>query len=226
MSYSLHQSNFVLQQASSSNRSDIGITKVNVNNTNRTDRGQECLSAAPYGMNGICHSALSNNLLSKKCTPGDVRVLQNAESIASDLLSRLDFLNPSDDCRRAVVPFLCLYLFGLCDKSGVSVQPTSSRCVEIRDRLCPTQWALAVQLGADLPECGSFPMESPSCRVQSGNDSDSSGMGNSSGSGMGSGRENASTEITGTVYTSHTATPTCSQLLPVRLSTASLITIS
>jgi len=37
------------------------------------------------------------------------------EAQVNILLSYLESLNPSPECRAAVQPFLCLYLFGLCD---------------------------------------------------------------------------------------------------------------
>ena len=40
------------------------------------------------------------------------------ETQANNLLNNLDLLNPSPECRAVVQPFLCLYLFGLCDSRG------------------------------------------------------------------------------------------------------------
>ena len=114
-------------------------------------------------------------------------VLRDEESTARGLISSLEFLGPSDECRGAVTPFLCLSLFGLCDSSGVSLQPTSGQCEEIRDRVCRTEWATALSFGADIPDCGKFPSEQASCLDQSG-----SGSGSVSGSGSGSGSSRGS----------------------------------
>ena len=110
-------------------------------------------------------------------------MLRDEESTARDLIFRLEFLRPSDECKEAVTPFLCLDLFGLCDSSGVSLQPTSGQCEDVRDRACRTEWATALSLGVDLPDCESFPSEQASCPDRSG-----SGSGTVSGSGSGSSR--------------------------------------
>ena len=85
---------------------------------------------------------------------------QNDESTAKQILFGLgDFITPSPECRELVVPFLCLYLFGLYDMSGISI---IGQCEEIRDVVCFTEWATALRYGIDLSDCGIFPMESPS----------------------------------------------------------------
>ena len=100
---------------------------------------------------------------------GNILVQQNDESTASQILFGLDnFIKPSPECRELVVPFLCLYQFGLCDTSGIFIQPTIGQCEEIRDVVCRTEWATALGYGIDLPNCEIFPMESPSCPVLNG----------------------------------------------------------
>ena len=83
------------------------------------------------------------------------------EAQASELLSGLDLLVPSPECRAAVQPFLCLYLFGLCDSRGTAYQPTFEECVLISTDVCESEWALANSFlalrGSSLPECTSFP---------------------------------------------------------------------
>ena len=84
------------------------------------------------------------------------------EAQANNLLNNLDLLNPSPECRAAVQPFLCLYLFGLCDSRGAAYQPTFEECVLISTDVCATEWATAnrflTALGMpSLPECTSFP---------------------------------------------------------------------
>ena len=144
-----------------------------------------CSSSQPYTVtNGICQTPLTSILLSMNCVldrEGNILVLQNEESTASELISGLEFLQPSDACRKAVVPFFCLYLFGLCDESGVSIQPTSGQCKEIRDVLCSREWATAVSFEFPLPDCNIFPDESAACSAQAGNSSDRSGSGSGSG---------------------------------------------
>ena len=150
----------------------------NINTTTNDSIIGACSSSQPYA--GICQTPLTSILLSMNCVPdreGSILVLQNEESTASELISGLEVLKPSDACRKAVVPFFCLYLFGLCDESGVSIQPTSGRCEEIRDVLCSREWATALSFGFSLPDCNIFPDESASCSAQTGNSSDESGSG-------------------------------------------------
>ena len=121
--------------------------------------------------NSVCENSLVDILSSMNCDTdlgGNILVKQNDESTASQILFGLDIINPSPECRELVVPFLCLYQFGLCDMSGIFIQPTIGQCEEIRDVVCPTEWATALGFGIDLPDCGIFPMESPSCPVLSG----------------------------------------------------------
>ena len=86
-------------------------------------------------------------------TEGQVNLLLN---------SLRNFIRPSCECRAAVEPFLCLYLFGLCDSSGVAYEPYFEECVFISTDVCASEWArannLLIQVGrSPLPECASFP---------------------------------------------------------------------
>ena len=120
--------------------------------------------------NSVCKNSLVEILSSINCDTadlgGNILVQQNDESTASQILLRLDnFLNPSPECRELVVPFLCLYQFGLCDMSGIFIQPTIGQCEKIRDVVCRNEWTTVLRFGIDLPDCGIFPTESPSCPV-------------------------------------------------------------
>ena len=85
------------------------------------------------------------------------------EGQANLLLNGLrNFIRPSPECRAAVEPFLCLYLFGLCDSSGVAYEPSFEECVFISTDVCASEWVrannLLIQVGqSPLPECASFP---------------------------------------------------------------------
>ncbi len=162
-----------------------------LNNGTPGASGAECSASQPYAMrDGVCQAPLTSLLLSVNCAPdsdGNILVLQNEESTASQLISGLEFLQPSDACREAVVPFLCLSIFGLCSESGVSIQPTSGRCEEIRDVLCQREWTAAVSFGLSLPDCNDFLIESASCPAPTRNNSDGSGYGSGYGSASGSG---------------------------------------
>ena len=84
------------------------------------------------------------------------------EAQANNLLNNLEFLNPSPECRAAVQPFLCLYIFGLCDNHGTAYLSTFEQCILISTDLCATEWVTANRLLKtlelpSLPECTSFP---------------------------------------------------------------------
>ena len=118
--------------------------------------------------NSVCESSLVDILSSMNCDTDfgrSILIQQNDESTASQIVFGLNFIKPSPECRELVVPFLCLYLFGLCDTSGIFIQPTMGQCEEMRDVVCRTEWATALRFGINLPDCGIFPMESPSCPV-------------------------------------------------------------
>ena len=65
----------------------------------------------------------------------------------------------SPECEEAVLPFLCLYLFGLCDSNETLYQPSSVDCVTISTVVCAREWIAATNiLGQDaLPQCGLLP---------------------------------------------------------------------
>ncbi len=135
----------------------------------------ECSSAIPYPEGGMCQSVLEATLLSMNCESGEsLSVLRNEENNARLLFFALNQGSPSPECMAAVTPLLCVHLFGLCDSSGVSIQPTSGECRNIRDNLCSVEWQTAIMSGLDLPDCDIFPEEQASC------------TGRDSGSGSGS----------------------------------------
>ena len=90
-------------------------------------------------------------------------MVRNEEATAAQLIDGLVFIGASDECIRRAVPFLCLHLFGLCGRSGISIQPTISQCEEVRDTLCHQQWMFVGTLGIDLPDCAIFPANVSSC---------------------------------------------------------------
>ena len=76
------------------------------------------------------------------------------------LLYGLDtFIKPSHECREKVVPFLCLFTFGLC-QNGINYWPTIDECVDIRDVTCKSEWSrasdLLSSLGQQLPDCNTL----------------------------------------------------------------------
>ena len=71
------------------------------------------------------------------------------------LVNGLSILNPSRQCREAIMPFLCLFFFSLCDSSNHLHTILKEDCIELRDDICAEEWSQAVGfLGAGvLPAC-------------------------------------------------------------------------
>ena len=91
---------------------------------------------------------------------------QQAEEMAKTFFGGLSLFSPSSECVSHLRPFLCLYLFGLCDSNNQSLQVTQADCERLRDDVCTQEWALAERyLGRDaLPQCSDFPnQEEESC---------------------------------------------------------------
>ena len=84
---------------------------------------------------------------------------ETGESVAMRLVKGLSFLNSSQQCQEAVIPFLCISIFNLCDSSNTLHTALREDCLHIRDDVCVTEWSTAVEfLGADvLPVCEELP---------------------------------------------------------------------
>ena len=95
-----------------------------------------CSASFCYSTIGaICQTELENILTSSNC-PSDaenVFVVRNEEMRATQLITELTGIGASFECRKNVVAFACLQLFGLCGGSGVFIQPSSNQCEDIRD---------------------------------------------------------------------------------------------
>ena len=109
----------------------------------------------------------------QQCLPGAqntseifISNLIDDQSVLEDdigkLLYYLDLLiQPSDECRRRVVPFLCLYTFGLCDENSTDYRPKTTDCSDIRDNVCKSEWQKANKALESfgipsLPDCSIF----------------------------------------------------------------------
>ena len=86
------------------------------------------------------------NCLTRKQNSSEIFIssLIDDQSLVEDsidtLLYFLDLLiQPSDECRRRVVPFLCIDTFGLCDENGMDYRPIAAECLDIRDNICVCQ---------------------------------------------------------------------------------------
>ena len=86
---------------------------------------------------------------------------EEKERQAVQILDGLTTLGATPECRAVAEPFICLYLFGLCDSSGMVYAPSYVECVLISTDVCASEWAMANRflplLGLpSLPECRSF----------------------------------------------------------------------
>ena len=93
----------------------------------------------------------------------------SAEETIDQVLFYFDLvIEPSEECRSAFIPFLCLYTFGVCDANNDDYRPTAAQCMEIRDSICESEWKKASDLLAlagrpPLPDCSSFDDEGLDC---------------------------------------------------------------
>ena len=74
-------------------------------------------------------------------------------------------LTDSQECLQAAVPFLCHYLFPLCDNTtGELYLPTQEECLQIREQVCSREWSLAkvAGFGDQLPDCSQLPLQAGS----------------------------------------------------------------
>ena len=90
---------------------------------------------------------------------------QTVESDATRLVNGLSFLNPSQQCSEAIMPFLCLSIFGLCDSSNTLHTVLRQECLDIRDDICTREWSQAIAFLGDgvLPVCEDLPDVTADC---------------------------------------------------------------
>ena len=126
-------------------------------------QSEMCPSALSYD-GAVCRMELQSW---RQCLPnadhnGSILVQQDVAQEIENLISALEspFLGASDDCKAAVLPFLCVYFFGLCDSTGKAYRPSSSQCTEISTGVCAREWTIGTSFGIPLPECSSLPDES------------------------------------------------------------------
>ena len=58
------------------------------------------------------------------------------------------------ECVEAFMPFMCQYLFPLCNTSGYLLLPSQEECLTISTGVCEKEWELVSLFAADyLPQC-------------------------------------------------------------------------
>ena len=81
---------------------------------------------------------------------------------------RAGLIETTPECVDAFLPFMCLYLFPLCNgTSGEAYLPSQEECLVISNDVCPMEWDLASSLAGDkFPVCATLPnrdLEITSC---------------------------------------------------------------
>ena len=89
--------------------------------------------------------------------------LQQSESTASQLKTFQSFL--SSQCQAVALPFLCLYLFPLCDENQTTYLPSMAECISVSTDICKSEWMTAKTLVTNLPVCSTLPNTSPCNRM-------------------------------------------------------------
>lgn len=74
--------------------------------------------------------------------------VHNSEHIAMQVAAAF----PSE-CGEAVLPFICLYLFPLCDGNQTLHLPSIDECNAISMGICSTEWKIAQKLDARIADC-------------------------------------------------------------------------
>ena len=79
------------------------------------------------------------------------------EEQASLFIQGLPFLAPGPECMKVVIPFLCFYIFPLCDGTSGLHQPSSEECREITEDICAREFQTAATTDDQLPQCQLLP---------------------------------------------------------------------
>ena len=74
---------------------------------------------------------------------------------------RAGLIETTPECVDAFLPFMCLYLFPLCNgTSGEAYLPSQEECLVISNEVCPMEWKLASSLAGDkFPVCATLPQD-------------------------------------------------------------------
>ena len=109
----------------------------------------------------ICREALQTrqSCLLDRNTSGDIFIAadpassqSSREEQASLIIQGLSLLTPGPECMKAAVPFLCFYIFPLCDSASGLHQPSSEECREITEDICAQEFQTLLT-DAQLPQC-------------------------------------------------------------------------
>ena len=96
--------------------------------------------------------------------PSD-RDQQQLEEQASQVMTGLQFRNPSQECEEVAMPFLCFYFFGLCDSSGQVQLPSFEQCELFSSETCASEIETVTTLFGSFVQCESLPINSVECAI-------------------------------------------------------------
>ena len=90
---------------------------------------------------------------------------QEKDEQARLFIGGLPVLDPSPECTEAVVPFLCFYIFPLCDSSGRPYQPSAAECTTVIDGICAREFELVASFvtSDQLIQCQRLPETTLEC---------------------------------------------------------------
>ena len=143
------------------------MAHLQVASVNKTD--SLCLEVLPYA-GEVCKDTLTSL---QTCFSGEASTLniptivdqETSEMDAQSLMSGLNFLQPTEECREAIVPFICLFTFKLCDSSSHLHTVLRADCLTLRDGICADEWRQAEGFLGDgvLPVCEDLPDNVAEC---------------------------------------------------------------
>ena len=85
------------------------------------------------------------------------------------LFGGISIFKPSDECKDLALPFMCLFIFGLCDSNSQLYQPTMEECDMVTEGVCEGVFndledaAAAIGQADQLPQCELLPETSLNC---------------------------------------------------------------
>ena len=164
----------ILQRANSSvvDQKTFNNNTVGGNSTGQCSMeysGSHCLSVLQSY--AACESPETASVGGVYVSSAVVDQMSGEDSIGQVLFALETFIKPSDECRSAVIPFLCLYTFGVCGVNNDDYRPTVAQCMEIRDSICESEWKKAADIlaltgGAPLPDCSSLREQGLECDIE------------------------------------------------------------
>lgn len=83
------------------------------------------------------------------------------ETTAKLFMQDVNFLGASEECRSFLTPFMCHYLFPLCDEN-IHHNLSRNQCNKIKDGVCKDTWNTALlfpSIKERLPRCENLPPE-------------------------------------------------------------------